>query len=92
MPSRLNEGGIRMSVTRTWGYAFDRALHHLVVVGGHADHGEVTMTLDERPNALADDQVVVGQEDADHLAGDIGGGDACGGRVHLVSSRIWQAR
>src|ERR1700683_4319365 len=41
------------------------ALHHLVVVGRHADDLEVLVPLDQRTYALPDDQIVVGQEHRD---------------------------
>ena len=65
MPSRLKAGGIRMSVTRTWGWSEAAPSHHLVVVGRHPDDPEVLVPLDEGPHTLADDEVVVGQEDRD---------------------------
>ena len=54
-----------MSVTRTWGCERGGTLHHLVVVGGDADDPEVLVTLDECPDTLADDEIVVGQEHRD---------------------------
>ena len=42
-----------------------RAVHQLVVVGGHAHHGQVGVPLDEGAHALADDQVVVREKDRD---------------------------
>ena len=65
MPSRLNDGGIRMSVTRTWGSQRAGTLDDLVVVGRHPDDPEVLVPLDQGPHALADDEVVVGQEHGD---------------------------
>ena len=65
MPSRWNDGGIRTSVTSTWGSAGGAAGHDPVVVGGHPDHAQVGVALDERAYPLADDQVVVGEEHVD---------------------------
>ena len=45
-------------------------LHHLVVVGGDPDDPEVLVPLDEGPDALADDEVVVGQEHRDRARSD----------------------
>ncbi len=42
-----------------------RALDHLVVVGGDPDDPQVLMALYERPDTLADDEVVVGQQHRD---------------------------
>jgi hypothetical protein len=42
-----------------------RPADHLVVVGGHADHPQVGVPLDERADSLAQDQVVVCEEDVD---------------------------
>ncbi len=46
------------------------AADHLVVVGGHADHPQVGVPLDERAHSLADDQVVVREEDVDGALGE----------------------
>ena len=60
--------------------------NHLVVVGGDADDLKIGAAVDQRANALADDQVVVREEDAD---------GAPGRRryaVHLISSRMTQVQ
>ena len=41
------------------------AADHLVVVGGHPDHPQIGVPLDERAHSLAHDQVVVREEDVD---------------------------
>ena len=47
------------------GLAGDRALHDLVIVGGHADHTEIGVAFDQCPHPFADDQVVVRQQNID---------------------------
>ena len=42
-----------------------RPLHHLVVVGCDPHDPEVLVALDQRPDTLADDEVVVGQQHRD---------------------------
>ena len=57
-----------MSVTSTWGAAAVGARDQLVVVAGDADDLEVGLHAQQRPDAFADDHVVVGEEDGDrHL-------------------------
>ena len=52
----------------TWGVGRLGAGDQLVVVGGHADDLEVGLEREQGPHALADDQVVVGQEHGDHAS------------------------
>src|SRR5262249_7856193 len=49
--------------------AVARALHGLLAVRGQADELHVGQRLDEPAEAVPDDAVVVGDEDADHRAG-----------------------
>ena len=65
MPSCWKLGGMRMSVTSTWGAASVGAGEQLVVVAGDADDLEVGLDRQQRAHALADDHVVVGQEHGD---------------------------
>ena len=81
MPSRVNVGGIRMSVTSTCGRVASAPLDQLVVVGGHADHVQVLAGVDEGADAFAHDQVVVREENADRAV------RACAVLLHVTSFR-----
>ena len=65
MPSFWKVGGMRMSVTTTCGRRPSAPGDQLVVVLGHADDLEVGLEAEQRPHALADEQVVVGEEHGD---------------------------
>ena len=58
-------GGMRMSVTSTWGAAASRARDQAVVVVGRPDDLEVGLQGEQRAHALAHDDVVVGEEHGD---------------------------
>src|SRR6185295_15691837 len=51
------------------GLGLARALHGLLAIGGEGDELHVGQRLDETAEAVSDDAVVVGDEDADHRAG-----------------------
>jgi len=55
---------MRMSVTTTWG-VLDRSRDQLVVVGTDPHDAEVVGAVQERPHPFADQEVVVGEHDAD---------------------------
>ena len=65
IPSRWKVGGIRISVTTTWGWACLGRRHQLVVVGGHTHDLEVGLEPEEGPHALAHQHVVVRQHHGD---------------------------
>ena len=65
MPSFWKLGGIRMSVTTTWGFMAIRALDQLVVVRGDAHDLEIGLEVQERAHAFTHEDVVVGEEDRD---------------------------
>ena len=63
MPSSVPVGGMRMSVTTTSGLlGLDRGDEGVVVLA-HPDHLEVGLGLDQGPDALADEVVVLRQHD-----------------------------
>ena len=68
MPSRWKVGGMRMSVTTTCGWVASAPRDQLVVVGGDPDDLQVAFGLEQRAHALADDEVVVGEEHSDRSA------------------------
>ena len=56
---------MRMSVTSTWGAAASAPGDQLVVVVGGPHDLEVGLEAEQRPDALAHDHVVVGEEHGD---------------------------
>ena len=70
---------MRMSVTSTWGAAASAPGDQLVVVAGGPDDLEVGLHREQRPHALADDDVVVGEEHRDPIG-------AVGARTHPLHS------
>jgi hypothetical protein len=47
------------------GLSLPATIDNLVIVGSHPDHFQVRAAVDERTYSLADDQVVVGEKNAD---------------------------
>ena len=68
IPSRLNSGGIRMSVTRTCGCNDGGPVDDFVVVRPHAHNTKVLVPLDEGFDTLADNEIVVGEKHRDRAS------------------------
>ena len=63
MPSSLMPGGIRMSVSTTSGRCSSTAAMQLVVARAGADEVEGGGRVEDRAQSLADDLVVLGEDD-----------------------------
>ena len=58
--------GIRMSISTTSGRRSRASAHRLVAVGGLADHLDVGLGVEQRPEPGPHQRLVVGEHDADH--------------------------